>query len=153
MINNLRSKMGKFLPFFLFLLVAILASCSSASQKVITATDVWGRSSPASAQNAAFYFTLQNSMEIDDALTGAEVAICDRAELHETTIDGQGVMSMQHIQQLKIASGTIVRFEPGGLHLMCLGLNDELKIGDQIPIRLSFANSDDVRVEAEIRGP
>ncbi len=153
MINNLRSKMGKFLAFFLFLLIPILASCSSASQNAITATDVWGRSSPASARNAAFYFSLKNSMGIDDALTKAEVAICERAELHETTIDGQGVMSMQHIQQINIASGATVQFEPGGLHLMCIGLKDELKSGDQIPIKLSFANSDDVRVEAEIREP
>ncbi len=146
-------KMGKFLCFLLFFLVLALAACSSISQNVITATDVWGRTSPTSAQNAAFYFTLKNSMGTADALIRAEVAICGRAELHETTIDDQGVMSMQQFQQINIASGATVQFEPGGLHLMCIGLKNELKIGDQIPIRLSFTNSDDVRVEAEIRGP
>ncbi len=89
----------------------------------------------------------------DDHLVGAEVTICDRVELHETTIDGQGVMSMQHIKQIDVANGATVRFEPGGLHLMCLGLKEELKIGDQILIGLSFANSDDIQVEAEILEP
>jgi copper(I)-binding protein len=145
--------MVKWLLLFLLPLVFTLPACNPASTDILTATDVWGRTSPASVQNAAFYFTLENSMGTDDDLVGAEVAICDRAELHETTIDGQGVMSMQHIQQINVANGATVRFEPGGLHLMCMGLKEELNAGDQIQIWLSFANSDDIQVEAEIRGP
>ena len=141
------------LSFFLLPFILILAACSSAKPEVLEAREAWGRSSPASTQNAAFYLTLENTMGTDDQLIGAEMAICDRVELHETTIDDQSVMRMGHIGQIDIAGGVTVRFEPGGLHLMCIGLKEELKVGEKIPIRLSFAKSDAIQVEAEIREP
>jgi copper(I)-binding protein len=130
-----------------------LAACGRAEQATVTATDIWGRPSPQAAANAAFYMSLENNIGSAVSLTGVTIPVCTSAELHETTIDDQSVMSMRHIASVTIPKGKSLQLEPGGYHIMCLGLQSELKPGDRIPITLTFADSGELQVEAVIREP
>lgn len=137
----------------LIILSLALAACGPDQQTTVTVSDVWGRPSPQAATNAAFYMKLENATSSDDSLTSATIPICTKTELHETTIDDQGVMSMQHINAVSLPKGQRAQLEPGGLHIMCVGLQAELNLGDHIPITLAFTNTGELQVEAEIREP
>lgn len=128
-----------------------LVACQPADRVDLAITDIWGRSSPASAENAAFYMNIRNAGRVQDSLESAEIDICDSTQMHETNIDDDGVMSMEHVTKIDIPNGETISLEPGGLHLMCLGLKYPLKAGDEIPIRLSFAETGEIEVRAEIR--
>jgi len=140
------------LVFILFVLIGLaLVACQPADQVDLVVTDIWGRSSPASAENAAFYMNIRNTGRVQDSLESAEIDICDSTQLHETNIDDDGVMSMEHVMKINIPSGEMVSLEPGGFHLMCLGLKSPLEAGEEIPIKLSFAETGELQVQAEIR--
>ena len=127
----------------------VAAACSSGSDQV-TVTDPWGRTSPAAATNAAFYMQLEGS-ETDDALIGGTSPACQTIELHETAMS-DGVMSMRQLPEgISVPAGTTVSLEPGGLHVMCIGLTSALVDGESAQVELEFENSGIVTVSAEIR--
>ena len=68
-----------------------------------------------------------------------------------STIDDDGVMSMQQVAQIVVPAGESVALEPGGLHVMCIDRQVELSPGDRFPITLSFVNAGEIVIEAEIR--
>ena len=124
-------------------------ACGSSEQ--ITVTDLWGRPSPGSAANAAFYVSIHNNGSELEELVAADIDICGQTELHKSTIDENSVMSMQHVEKIKVPPGETIHLAPGGYHIMCFDRQADLAPGDQIPITLQFANYGELSVEAEIR--
>ena len=129
----------------------LLVACNSGDQSGIVVEDIWGRPSPKSASNAAFYMAIRNADQEQDSLIEASIDICGATELHMSTIDEDGVMSMQHVRQIDIPAGGTTTLEPGGLHVMCIDRQAELNPGDRVPISLSFTQAGEIIVEAEIR--
>ena len=129
---------------------ALVVSACSSSVGTVTVDDPWGRPSPSSAENAAFYMTLVGGTETD-TLTGASSAACMMTEVHETTMkDGQ--MSMAPVDGgVVVRPGETVVLEPGGLHVMCMGIVEPLTAGDTVEVELSFASGETTTITAGIR--
>ena len=135
--------------FTLAALMVVAAACSSTSDAV-TIDDPWGRPSPTSTGNAAFYMAVTGG-ETDDRITSASSPSCDVTELHETTMQ-DGVMSMQEqTEGIPIPAGSTVMLEPGGLHVMCIGVQEALVAGETVNVELEFESAGTVTVQAEIR--
>ncbi|MCP3856572.1 MAG: copper chaperone PCu(A)C [Actinomycetia bacterium] len=66
-------------------------------------------------------------------------------------MDMGGAMTMQEVASIPVAAGETVAFQPGGLHVMMLGLVEPLEVGDEFDITLTFANAGDVVVTVEVR--
>lgn len=138
---------------FMIILLAVgvvaVAACSSTSETV-GVEDPWGRPSPSSASNAAFYMQLEGAGE-DDVLVSATSPACGVVELHETQMS-DGVMSMQHLPRgIPVPAGATVSLEPGGLHVMCMGVENPFTVGGVVEVELVFENSGLMVIEAEIR--
>jgi len=138
----------------LFTAVALgTAACSGGGSGELEVQDVWGRNSPKAATNAAFYMTIVNNTGEDEQLLGGSVDLCGVVELHEMYDKGNDVMGMRQVPGgvIDIPAGETVELKVGGLHVMCIGKDRALEIGEEIPITLTFANAGDVAVTAEIR--
>ena len=46
-----------------------------------------------------------------------------------------------------------VEFMPGGLHIMLIGLKQDLNAGDEVEVTLQFTNSPDLTVKAIVKDP
>jgi hypothetical protein len=122
------------------------------------------------AAAGAAYMVIENSGSEADALTGAASPAAKTVEVHETvamesaapsdamgspmpSASGEtgGMMGMQPIARLEIPAGGSVELKPGSYHIMLIGLNQELKVGDKIEITLTFEKAGDVKVTAEVR--
>lgn len=134
----------------LLVLVSFLA-IGCRSPEGISINEAWGRPSPRSAANAAFYMNIQNHGPEMVSLLGADIKICGSTELHESIIDENGVMRMEQIDRIVIPAGSTVQLKPGGLHIMCIERQAELQPGDSINITLEFLNLAFFAVEATIR--
>lgn len=135
---------------FLFtVIVAVLVGCSST--ETIKVSGVWGRPSPSSATNAAFYMHIKNNGVTVEELVAADIAVCDHSELHESTLDDNGVMRMGQVDGIEIPPAETVILEPGGLHVMCINRQTDFIPGDRISINLEFLSFGLLEVEAEIR--
>ncbi|MFV0526686.1 MAG: copper chaperone PCu(A)C [Acidimicrobiales bacterium] len=115
----------------------------------IEVTDVWIRPTPPVGNLGAFYFIITNTGSDVDRLVGVDSPRCEMVELHQTEVeDGTASMGPAGPDDLVVAPDAQVRFEPLGLHAMCLGLTDPVVEGELVPLTLSFETAGPIRAEA-----
>lgn len=103
---------------------------------------------PAGANGAA-YMTVTNDGDAGDRLVSATSDIAEDVELHESTTDG-GSMMMQQIDGIDIPAGGEAVLEPGGFHVMLIGVTEELTEDDTVDLTLTFENAGERTVSAEV---
>ncbi|MDE2596869.1 MAG: copper chaperone PCu(A)C [Sphingomonadales bacterium] len=86
---------------------------------------------------AAAYFTLDNSGKGTVSLAAVSVAGAQKAEMHQTTGD-----TMASIDRADVDPGTVLRFEPGKMHVMVFGLDSKVAAGSSVELTLTFADGD-----------
>ena len=132
---------------------ALLTSAVTAAEFEIAniiISDPWSRATPPVAETGAVYLTLRNQGAGDDRLLGAGTPLAERAELH-THLMQDGVMMMRPVDFIDVPAKTRVRLEPGGLHVMLIGLQKPLAAGERYPLTLNFARAGSVTVSVEVR--
>ncbi|MEM8985637.1 MAG: copper chaperone PCu(A)C [Pseudomonadota bacterium] len=100
----------------------------------------WARPTLDGAQVGAGYLTITNSGDRDDVLLEARSDISEAVELHDMEMTND-VMKMRPVASVDIPKGQGVSFEPGGLHIMFIGLNAPLAVGDRFDLTLVFKNA------------
>jgi hypothetical protein len=91
-----------------------------------------------STQNGVIYLTLVNDGSTDDELVSVETNAAEAVEMHETTIDENGVMRMGPATGFEVPAGGLVRLEPGGKHIMLINVKEGLSRGDEIDLTFNF---------------
>jgi hypothetical protein len=101
--------------------------------------------------NGVVYLTLKNDGSVDERLISASSDVAMTAELHTVNMV-DGVMQMrQAVDGIELPAGETVRFEPGGLHIMLIGLTRALEPGDEFSVSLTFEHAAELTVRAEVR--
>lgn len=89
----------------------------------------------------AAYMTITNTSTQDEALVSVSYNGAKKSEIHTMEVVND-VMKMRPIDGvLTIPAGGSVMLQPGGLHLMFMGLTDKPKAGDEATISLDFENA------------
>ena len=114
-----------------------------------TVEDAWLRATPPGAGMGAGYLVIDNTAGAADRLLTVRVEGIPAVEIHRTVIV-DGVARMRRAEPLDIAAGQRVVLEPGGLHLMLMGITEPLVAGGELVIDLQF-ESGPVRTRAAIR--
>ena len=105
----------------------------------------------AQGENGAIYFVLQNDSREQDELIDVSSDLADSVEMHESSMmEGTDVMQMNRVNSVALDGGSEVAFVPGGLHVMLVGVKNELKIGDVVEITLHFRNHADIPVNVSV---
>lgn len=55
------------------------------------------------------------------------------------------------VPSVEVPAGGQAKFEPGGLHVMLIGLQQDLEAGDHFEISLQFKESGTIAVEVSVR--
>ena len=126
--------------------LALLPSLTTAAPVI---EDAWLRATPPGAAMGAGYLVIDNTGGADDRLLAVAVEGVPAVEIHRTVIV-DGVARMRRAEPLDIASGQRIVLEPGGLHLMLMGLTEALAAGREVGIELLF-ESGIVKTRAAIR--
>ena len=101
----------------------------------------WTRQSPPGVTVGSAYFRIKNNGDVAERLLGGEVDFADRVEVHKMEMK-DGVMSMFELEDgLTIQPGETISFEPGGYHLMIMGLEEQPMAGDIVPMTLDFSEA------------
>lgn len=101
------------------------------------------------AKSGGGYLTITNTGETADRLIGVR-ADYPKVELH-TTEEKDGIARMMHVEAIDIPAGETVALEPGGLHVMFMGLGGNgFDVGDKIPATLIFEQSGELEVEFSV---
>ncbi|WP_417516876.1 copper chaperone PCu(A)C [Minwuia sp.] len=131
--------------------ILILASVTAAHEYKagdITIGHPYAFASIGKVPNGAGFLTLENAGEAD-ALIGVTSDFAARNELH-THLHEDGRMMMRPVEKIELPAGETVKLEPGGLHLMLMGLKAPLKAGEKKTVTLIFEKAGEVDVELSI---
>lgn len=107
------------------------------------------RLSPNPQSPSAGYFTVHGGPEpvtLRDVVTEAAV----RVEMHDSRMH-QGMMTMKPIDSVDVPAKAIVRFEPGGRHLMLWNVNPAVAATGKVPLTFLFSNGDRILVDAAVQ--
>jgi periplasmic copper chaperone A len=134
---------------FVLLSVMLLSACTPAATD-IEASEVWARTGMAGG-NSAVYMMLVNGTSADDELLSASSDVAEAVELHESKMGANGEMQMIPQASIPLTAGSKVEFKPGGLHVMLIGLKQELKVGDQFEVTLHFKSHADMVLKVIVK--
>lgn len=135
---------------FMLVFAAPVSGTDSVQSLGIEISDVWARKTRRTT-SAAVYLNVHNSGDTAEAITGVTSPIARMTMLHMSR-EVDGVMRMDMQESVPVAPGSTVSFEPGGLHIMLMGLSQPLAEGDVFPVTLTFENAGEVTVEVNVTG-
>lgn len=132
-------------------LTVFLTACKApAGNDSLQVNDIWARPSLAEGNGAA-YFMIENLTNEEDILISASSDIAQAVEIHKSMLDGE-IMQMMPQHEVSIPVGR-TEFKPGGLHVMLIGLYDDLNIGDSFNITLKFQLAGEETFAVTVRKP
>lgn len=115
----------------------------------VMAMEQWIRPAAEGRNTAAFMNVMNYTME-DDTLYMAESDLAETVEIHESYETEDGRMGMRKVDGVAVGMNRTAMLEPGGYHVMLIGLKQDLKIGDTGTVTLHFKKAGAVEVTAEV---
>ncbi|MEO6929143.1 MAG: copper chaperone PCu(A)C [Casimicrobiaceae bacterium] len=110
----------------------------------------FARATPPGADVGGAYLTIDNSGPGDDRLVGASSPAAGSVQIHTMAMDGN-LMRMREVAALDIPAGKRVVLQPGGYHLMLVGLRQPLVEGTRIALTLRFAKAGSIDVQVAVQ--
>jgi len=142
--------------FMTALICTVLLGISQASAHEVKSNglmikDSWARASAGPAKAGAAYLTIANMGQETDRLIEVKSDLAKRTEVHNHLME-DGVMKMRHIKAVEVSPGTPTILQPGGLHIMFMGLNRPFVEGETLPMTLVFEKAGEVDIEFIVQG-
>ncbi|MFN0262706.1 copper chaperone PCu(A)C [Tepidamorphus sp. 3E244] len=140
---------------FAFTFIALAASLPLVSAHEYKLGDLhidhpWARATPGAAKVGGGYLTVTNNGTEADRLVSGSATFADKVEFHEMKTDG-GTMVMRPVEGgIEVPAGETVELKPGGLHVMFMGLSEQLVEGEKRKVTLTFEKAGDVEVEFSV---
>lgn len=113
----------------------------------ITVTAPFARATP--ARNGGVFMTLRNAGAESDRLVKAASPVAASVELHTHLREGDA-MRMRPVENIPVPAKGATALEPGGLHVMLIGLAKPLKEGERFPLTLTFERAGSVTIEVPV---
>ncbi|MFG5382083.1 copper chaperone PCu(A)C [Yoonia sp. R2-816] len=136
-------------PLKLAALAAFTLMASTAHADSVSIENARAFATAPTAMAGGGFLTITNTGDQDDTLIGIR-ADFPRVELHTTEFT-DGVARMMHLDAIPVPAGETVSLEPGGLHVMFMGLRgNPLEEGETIPATLIFENAGEVEITFDI---
>jgi copper(I)-binding protein len=139
----------KLLTPVLFVLLALSHNFVMAGDDV-TIIDPYVRAVPPGQTVSAAFLQLENKSAETRYVVNATSPVSNVVELH-SHVHENGMMKMRQIDSIEIPANGKAVLEPGGLHIMLIGLHDALKIDQKVSITLEFKNGTSQTIEAPVR--
>jgi copper(I)-binding protein len=132
------------------LVALVTLSTGAQGPAALEIRDAYARAVPPGQPNSAVFLTLTNGSAAPRALVAAESPAAEAVELHTHLHEGD-MMRMRRVERIEVPAGGRVSLQPGGLHLMLIGLKGNLAPGDQVDLTLSFDDGTQAQVLAPVR--
>lgn len=132
-------------PFRIFLVVSIvlmtifwarMVTAENHSDQALEFNNMWARASLGTSTVGAVYGTVTNASEASMSIQSARADFVDKVEFHTHVMDDKGIMRMRPVASLSFEGKETIQLKPGGFHMMLIGLQEKLEIGDKRIVEL-----------------
>lgn len=130
-------------PLMILALVLSAAGCAPAEAGKVEVTGAWVRASEFSDHAGGMtgvFMEITNNTDKAVTLIGGTSDIAPMVETHQVV---DGVMSKKE-GGIEIKPGETVVLEPGGLHVMLMGLTEAIVVGTKVNLTLKFDGAADI---------
>ena len=134
------------------LLATLMIAAMGTAHAEIVINGVWSRATAPGLDRGAVYFELENTSRRGEQLIGVSTPRAPRAELHQTIEEG-GNSRMVHTPEVRVPAEGEVIFEPGGRHVMLMGLSDSLQEGETFELTLELERNGPVTLTVDVLAP
>ncbi len=133
------NKISRFITLSLLFILPTVAVASG--HMALKIDDAYVRVVPPGQKNTGVFMKLHNPSDKLRSIISAESNAAEIVELH-THINEGGMMKMRRIEKIDIPAKGMTMLKPGGLHVMLIGLTEEIVEGKPVEITLVFANGE-----------
>jgi len=127
--------------------LALLAALASTARAGVTVSDAWVRGTVAQQTTTGLFFNITSAAAA--RLLAVRTPAARSVELHEMRMDGD-MMTMRPVQSLELPAGRRVQLQPGGVHVMLVGLVHALSAGETVPVTLVVQGAGGKREEVQV---
>lgn len=121
----------------------------SAASAHVTVGEPWARAG--TGPNGAMFMNLHCDGNADQLVKAAvSQDVCDHMELH-THLHENGVMKMREVSSIDVTPDHDTKLEPGGLHIMFMGIKKPLEEGQVIPVSLTYASGETQTIDVPVK--
>ena len=103
----------------------------------------WVRASIVVGHPTAAYMTIVNRAEMPDKLISVKSPKVGKVSIHRT-VSEDGITKMHPVGSITIPARQSVIFEPGGLHIMLMGITESIDEGTSFPLLLRFERAGNI---------
>ncbi len=129
-----------------FFFVTILLTCNIFANNIVI-SDAYVRAVPPNLKSSASFMKITNNSNKSISLMSVDSDIAKDIELHEHIMNN-GMMKMQQVTHINIPANSTIVLKPGGLHVMLIGLNKKLKVGDKVnSFTFNFSNKTSIIID------
>ncbi len=132
------------------LLLATPALFAASSAENVEVSGAYARAVPPGQPNSAAFMTLANASARPIALVNARSSAAEVVELHTHIMEG-GMMRMRQVEKIEIPASGEARLQPGGDHVMFIGLVEDLEPGAEVSVTLVFDDGSEKNVVAPVQ--
>ncbi len=128
----------------------LVASAHDYQLKSLRIVQPFTRATPPGAVAAGAFFVVENTGAKPDALIGVASPAAARAELHQMSMDG-GVMKMRSMTSIDVPAKGRLELAPGSYHVMLVDLVQPIKVGDKVPLTLTFRDAGSIDIVLHVQ--
>lgn len=133
------------------LLIALaVLFCAPVWAEGLSVEEAWVRMVPPVSPNTAGYLVLHNAGEQGRELVAVTSDVASAVEMH-TVVEQDGATMMQQLHKIAVPADDCVLFEPGGNHIMFIGLKQPLQEGDSVTLTLEFNDGEALTVTLPVQ--
>jgi len=134
------------------LTTALIAAMSlpAMADSLFSVEGAYARAVAPGQTNSAVFLQLTNNDNQSHALISVDSSVSNVTELHGHTMNN-GMMMMRKVEKIDLPAGETVALQPGGLHIMLIGLKDNFKPDAEVQLTLHFDNDSEQQISAPIR--
>jgi copper(I)-binding protein len=130
--------------------LALTLTFAAGASAQTTIKDAWVRGTVAQQLGTGAFMKITSAQ--GGKLVAVQSPVARTAEVHEMVMQGD-VMAMRAIEFLELPAGRAVELKPGGHHLMLMGLKQQIKPGEMVPLTLTVEGKDGKRETIELQAP
>ncbi len=131
------------------LICTLLISISSFASEIDISKQLI-RATPPHAKSSAAFFTITNNTDKSINLVAVNSDIAEQVQIHNN-INKDGMMKMRQVDTIMIKANSSTSLQPGGYHVMFIGLKNSLTEGQSVDLMLYFDNGEQIKVNTPVQ--
>lgn len=129
-----------------YLLLSLLGMSLHVSAQTVV-DDAWVRATVAGQPASGAFMHITSST--DSKLIEVKSPVAKTVQIHQSTMKND-VMSMKTVASIVLPAGKTVSIDPEGYHVMLIGLVEQIKEGQDVPLTLVVENAKGEKESIEV---